>query len=196
MVATFTDAFTPMIRARRLRHFLAQFRYDYADTPANRKHLQRIAEAFGELTELTFELRHNSWQSPHALGFLRSLTVNVANLDYPMARDSFNLRICDVGNHAYLRLHGRNADAWFSRKAGRNETYNYLYSEEELDEIADRAMELAARSTSLTVVANNHYQGKEAVNALELKSKLTGKRTAVPPALREKYPRLEKIAAP
>ena len=35
----------------------------------------------------------------------------------------------------YLRLHGRNTKAWFS-KAGRDDTYNYLYSKDEMDSIA------------------------------------------------------------
>ena len=58
----------------------------------------------------------------------------MANLDYPLAKNSFAMRETGIGEHAYLRLHGRNAAAWFDRKAGRDETYNYCYSEDELDE--------------------------------------------------------------
>ena len=190
----FNEGLRPLVDAGKLRHLLAQFRWDFADTQPNRDRLAQIREHFGEVTNLTLELRHNSWQSPRALDHLRSLGVSVANLDYPLARNSFNLLHCDVGDHAYLRLHGRNADAWFDKKAGRDETYNYAYSEKEVDEIVDRAAVIANMSKSLTLVANNHYQGKEAMNALEIKAKLSGRKVKVPPRLLEKYPRLGRIA--
>jgi uncharacterized protein YecE (DUF72 family) len=192
---TFCQGFEPLTRDGRLRHLLAQFRYDFADSPANREHLRRVHTAYGGLTHMALELRHNSWQAPEAMDFLRSLGVTVANLDYPMARDSFNLRCCTVGDHAYLRLHGRNAKAWFSSGAGRDETYNYKYADRELDDIVRRAVQLASMTKSLTLVANNHYQGKEAVNILQIKSRLTGRKVPVPPLLVEKYPELEEIRA-
>jgi uncharacterized protein YecE (DUF72 family) len=194
-VAAFRDGLTPLTERGMLKHLLAQFRYDFADTPAGRAHLQSIRDAFGGIANLTLELRHNSWQAPDTLAFLGSLGVTVANLDYPMARNSFSLRHCRVGEHAYLRLHGRNAKAWFSRDAGRDETYNYLYSPAEVDEIVRRAVELASMSKSLTLVANNHYQGKEAVNILQIKSKVTGRKVPVPPPLLKKYPDLSAISA-
>jgi uncharacterized protein YecE (DUF72 family) len=193
-VEAFHAGLAPMVEAGRLEHLLAQFRYDFADTPSAREHVTAIARTFGDICNLTFELRHNSWQAPSALDHLRSLGATVANLDYPTARNSFNLRLCTVGEHAYLRLHGRNAKAWFSKGAGRDETYNYRYNRREIEEIARRAAEVARMTTSLTLVANNHYQGKEAVNALQLKARISGNRVAVPPKLVEKYPELKDIA--
>jgi uncharacterized protein YecE (DUF72 family) len=196
LVTAFREGVRPLVDAGRLRHLLAQFRYDFADTPDARRHLERMADAFGGDVPLTVEVRHHSWQSPMALQFLGDLGVNVANLDYPTGRDSFNLRLCGVGRHAYLRLHGRNYKAWFSKDAGRDETYNYLYDGGELDGLVARVRELARMSATLTVIANNHYQGKEAVNALEIKSRIQGAPVRVPPVLRERYPRLETIADP
>lgn len=193
MVEAFRKGFEPAVKVGRLRHLLAQFKYDFADGDETRRHLERTADAFGGLTNLVLELRHNSWQAPGALEFLDGLGVTVANLDYPAARDSFNLQNCTVGRDAYLRLHGRNAKAWFSKGAGRDETYNYLYDSKELDGLVARVRELAKMSATLTVIANNHYQGKEAVNALEIKARLAGGKVLVPPLLREKYPRLEEI---
>jgi len=126
--------------------------------------------------------------------FLGGLGVTVCNLDYPLGPNSFRLPVCAVGEHAYFRLHGRNAKAWFSR-AGREETYNYLYSEKEIGEIVDRATRIASMSKSLTLVANNHYQGKEAVNILQIKARLSGRKVPVPPQLRERYPALRAIAS-
>jgi len=196
MVTAFHTGFEPMTERGTLRHLLAQFRYDFIDTPETREHLKKIRKAFGDITNLTFELRHNSWQLPEALKFLGSLNAAVANLDYPLARNSFSLRACRLGEHAYLRLHGRNVKAWFNRKAGRDETYNYCYSGKELEGIKDRAVDLAEMSKTLTLVANNHYQGKEVVNALQLKAMIKRTKVGVPPKLLEKYPQLEEIRQP
>jgi uncharacterized protein YecE (DUF72 family) len=191
----FATAFEPMAEAGRLRHLLAQFRYDFADATDSRTHLSCIRDAFGHVANITLELRHSSWQSRDALDFLRTLDVSVANLDYPLAQDSFNLPTCDVGEHAYFRLHGRNAKAWFS-KTGRDETYNYLYDKRELDDIVARALRIGQLSKSLTLIANNHYRGKEAANALEIKAMLEAERVDVPPPLLSRYPHLETIAKP
>ncbi len=190
MVHAFHEGFAPMVQAGRLRHLLAQFRWDFVDSPPARSHLQRINATFGDMTNLTLELRHNSWQTHAALEFLEQMGVTVANLDYPLARNSFNLQCCRVGRHAYLRLHGRNAAAWFDKGAGRDQTYNYLYSPRELGEIRTRALALAKTSASLTIVANNHYQGKEVVNAIQLRSVLLGRKVPAPEGLVAKYPEL------
>lgn len=196
MTRRFQQAFGPMIDEGRLRHLLAQFRYDFNDRPDTRDHLKRIRDAYGGLTNLTLELRHRSWQTPDAIEFLRTLDVSVANLDYPTAHDSFDLRVTGIGDHAYFRLHGRNTKVWFSKSAGRDETYNYLYNPAELSAIAERARSIGALSKSLTLVANNHYRGKEAANALELKAMLSGERVDVPPPLLTHYPELKRIANP
>lgn len=192
--AQFDEGFAPLKAAGRLRHLLAQFKYDFADTPAHREHLQRIRDRFMPLAHVTLELRHNSWQAPAALAFLESLGVTVANLDYPLSRTAFSMEECRVGQDRYLRLHGRNRAAWFDKKAGRDETYNYLYSRSELEGIARRATALSQTAKSLTVVGNNHYQGKEMANILQLKSLMTNARVPVPPPLSARYPELREIA--
>jgi uncharacterized protein YecE (DUF72 family) len=193
-VRAFCEGFQPLKEAGLLRQLLAQFKYDFADTPRARAHAAAIVETFQPLAPLVFEVRHNSWQGAGALEFLRSLGVTVANLDYPTTRDSFTLKECRVGDDAYLRLHGRNRAAWFDRKAGRDETYNYLYDDAELRGIAGRIRSLLTTARSITVIANNHFRGKELANTLELKALHTGQPVAVPPALLAEYPRLAAIA--
>lgn len=190
----FHEGLAPLIEAKKLRHLLAQFKYDFTDTALNRDHLKKIAEDYADMSNLTLELRHNSWQSDEAVEFLHTIAVSVACLDYPLSKSAFNLWTSNIGEHGYLRLHGRNYDAWFSKDSGRDETYNYLYPEAEVTQIAKRAGDIARISKSLTLIANNHYQGKEAVNALQLKAALSGKNVRVPPLLAEKYPDLKKIA--
>jgi len=192
-VDEFRKAFDSMVEAGKLSHLLAQFRFDFDDTPGNRQHIEAIARAFGSLSNLTFEFRHQSWQSEEALKFVDGLGGTVANLDYPAARTGFNLETCTVGQHAYMRLHGRNTNAWFDRKAGRDETYDYLYNEGEVDAITNRALGIAELSKTMTLIANNHYRGKEVANALQIKALLTGEEVDVPPLLAKTYPQLDAI---
>jgi len=195
MVSAFHDGLAPLAENGRLRHLLAQFRYDFSDSADSRRHLQLVKGGFGDIANLVLELRNRTWTEQDALEWLSGLGVTVANLDYPPSHDGFGRGDCAIGAHAYLRLHGRNTAAWFSKDAGRDETYNYLYSAGELDAIAARAARIASMSASLTIIANNHYQGKEAVNILQLKSRMTGVKVAVPPLLAERYPELKAIAA-
>jgi uncharacterized protein YecE (DUF72 family) len=192
-VKQFHKGFEPLLGANKLKHLLAQFKYDFDDTNSHRTHLSQIVEAFSDVFNLAVEVRHKSWQMPDALEFLDSLGISVCNLDYPTTSNSFDMRYCTVGANGYFRMHGRNAAKWFS-KAGRDETYNYYYNEKELSQIKLRVSELAKAFQTLTVITNNHYRGAELANALELRCLLTGQKQPVPKSLLREYPQLAKIA--
>ncbi len=193
IVKQFHRGFEPFLEAKKLRHLLVQFRYDFSDGEPARRHLADIVSHFKETFSLVVELRHVSWESQGALDFLQRLGVTVCNLDYPTSKQSFNLRHCTVGRSGYFRMHGRNAEKWFS-KAGRDEVYNYYYNERELAGIKQRLDELGKAFESLTVIANNHYRGAELANALELKALVSGKKQPIPEGLLKTYPNLARIA--
>jgi len=193
MARQFHEGFAPLLSAGRLKQLLAQFRYDFADSAQTREQLKGIVEHFAEAFDLVLEVRHKSWEAPAALAFLEGLGVSVCNLDYPMTKNSFSLDQCTIGQAGYLRLHGRNYAAWFS-KAGRDETYNYYYKPEELVQIKQRLTRLSESFWHMVVIGNNHYRGAELANAIELKSLVTGKKQRVPEGLLKTYPHLERIA--
>jgi uncharacterized protein YecE (DUF72 family) len=101
-----------------------------------------------------------------------------------------------LGRTAYVRLHGRNAKAWFADNQPSYERYNYLYSENELREWVERLNRVIGRAENTYVVANNHYRGQGPANALELKALLGHPPVAVPDDLLAAYPRLRSIASP
>jgi uncharacterized protein YecE (DUF72 family) len=193
MVKYFHKGFEPFFEADKLRHLLAQFRYDFADCPDSRRHLSGIVENFRDAFELAVEVRHKSWQEKEALEFLQELGVSVCNLDYPTTYNSFNLQHCTVGRSGYFRMHGRNKEKWFS-KAGRDETYDYYYNADELAGIHNRIEKLLEAFEFLTVIANNHYRGAELANAIELKVLMSGEKQPVPAGLLKAYPNLTSIA--
>jgi uncharacterized protein YecE (DUF72 family) len=193
MVKQSHGGFAPMLEAGKLKTLLAQFRYDFADTHADRQHLSKITEAFSKAFGIAVEVRHRSWQLPDALKFLEGLGVAVCNLDYPTSYNSFDPELCTVGKDGYFRMHGRNEEKWFS-KSTRDQTYDYCYNEKELNQIKQRIDELAKAFQTLTVIANNHYRGAELANSLELKCLLTGQKQPVPEGLLKAYPQLARIA--
>lgn len=193
MVKQFHEGFAPMLEAGKLKTLLAQFRYDFGDANLNRQHLSKIIEVFSKAFRIAVEVRHKSWQLPDALKFLEGLGVTVCNLDYPTIYNSFDLQLCTVGRDGYFRMHGRNAEKWFS-KSTRDETYDYYYNEKELNQVKQRIDELAKAFQTLTVIANNHYRGAELANSLELKCLLTGQKQPVPEGLLKAYQQLAKIA--
>jgi uncharacterized protein YecE (DUF72 family) len=193
IVKQFHKGFQPLLEANKLKHLLAQFRYDFADCKDSRQHLSGIIESFSKTFNLAVEVRHKSWQDEDALKFLQELGVSVCNLDYPTTWNSFDMQSCTVGKTGYFRMHGRNQEKWFS-KAGRDEVYNYYYNSNELAQIKKRIDKLAEAFETLTVIANNHYRGAELANAIELKALLTGEKQIVPEGLLRTYPNLTAIA--
>jgi uncharacterized protein YecE (DUF72 family) len=193
-VRQFHDGFAPMLEAGKLKTLLVQFRYDFADDAGNREYLSKIVRNFSDAFSMAVEVRHKSWQAPNAMVFLDGLRVSVCNLDYPTTYNSFDMQYCTIGRNGYFRMHGRNAEKWFS-KSTRDETYDYYYNEKELAQIKHRVDELARAFDTLTVIANNHYRGAELANALELKCLLTDEKQFVPEGLLRTYPNLARIAA-
>ncbi len=65
---------------------------------------------------------------------------------------------------AVLRCHGRNAEAWKGPHTRPYERFNWRYSEEELQDLAEATRTLAERAEKVFVIFNNNYgtQGVEA----------------------------------
>lgn len=191
----YQDAVRPLSEAGRLSAVLAQFPWSFRFDEAGRERLGRIAGLFPDLP-LVLEVRHRSWFGEEGLGFLGGLPFSLAHLDLPTARDHPPPRHPSVGPIGYVRLHGRNREAWFRKDAGRDERYDYLYGRAELEGIAARLKEVAVSSRNTFVVTNNHYGGKALANALEIKGLLEGRPPLAPPALRSAFPHLAEVTRP
>ena len=80
----------------------------------------------------------------------------------------------NVRTFYYMRLHGRNAAQWWTHGAT-EDRYNYLYSEEELQPIAETATAARAIVKKAYLYMNNHFAAKSVANAVAVKH-LTGDR--------------------
>ena len=183
-IAAFREGLEPIRSAGKLSH-LGAVPLRFADGPESRD-LLLDRESFGGIAELVVEVRHVSWQSPGRLEFLRGLGVTVADLDFPLAKDSFSLESASSAGTATYR-HGRLGKTWFDAKAAA--TKPTTTCPRELARIRERAVNLAIAYRAVTIVANNHYRGRRSPTPSSWPP-LTGKKVEVPPALVEEYPRL------
>ncbi len=181
----FQDGVAPLLQAGKLGAILLQYPWFFQESPSARDRVRRAAEALGEWAPLVIELRHRSWLE--ALDFLTELRLSFCNIDQPRSSTSITGTRHVTGPVGYIRLHGRNARAWFSRSAGRDEKYDYLYPPEELADWVDAARAMPAER--VFVVMNNHFQGKAVVNALQFKRAL-GEAVTVPEPLGSSFPGL------
>jgi uncharacterized protein YecE (DUF72 family) len=192
---TFRSGIQPLVSAGRLGAVLMQFPHSFHQTAGNRRHLEALVERLPALP-LVAEFRHRSWDDFRALDLLRRLDVGFCNIDQPAIGGTLGATCHATSRVAYIRLHGRNAAAWFGREASAAARYDYLYSMEELDPWVERARALAARAEEVFIVANNHYRGKGPANALMLGAALRGRKVAAPADLVAAIPALAPAALP
>lgn len=182
--------------AEKLGAVLLQFPFSFHCNAENTTYLEAVLGRFASYP-LVVELRHATWNTPAVFEMLRDLRAGFCNIDQPVIGKSTEPSAEVTSPIGYVRLHGRRYDTWFSDnpETPSYERYNYLYSEQELLPWAERTSKIAEAAREVYVITNNHYQGKGAVNALQLISMLKESKVKVPEPLRLKYPELEKIAS-
>jgi len=176
----------------RLGALLIQFPVSFKNTSLNREYLDRLLRQFIEYPRVV-EVRDSSWNNAETLAAFAHKDVGFCNLDQPVLGPSLAPTEQVTAPIAYVRLHGRNYDQWFDSD-NRNDRYNYLYNERELEQWKERIDNVAQKAQTTYVITNNHYESKAGVNALELKAMVTGKRVSAPPTLLQKYPELRRFA--
>jgi uncharacterized protein YecE (DUF72 family) len=190
------EGFDVLRGAGRLGAVLLQFPFSFHQTPENLERLKQLLDRFADYP-LVVEVRHASWSQPEFYELLRERGIGICNIDQPVIGKSIKPDKRVTSATGYFRLHGRRYDTWFSDdpELPRQERYNYLYAEQELLPWADRVRDVAGHAKTTFVVANNHFQGKAVVNALEFIHLLTGAKVDVPDTLRTHYPQLDAIAS-
>jgi uncharacterized protein YecE (DUF72 family) len=136
------------------------------------------------------EVRHESWNNAETIAGLMRHNVGFCNIDQPLLGRSLAPTEHVTSGVGYVRLHGRNYEEWFDSD-NRDDRYNYLYKSAELEKWKEKIETIAQKAESTFVIANNHFQAKAAVNALELRNLLEGKKVRAPQTLVNHYPELK-----
>lgn len=163
--AEFSAAATVLQEAGALGAVLLQFPYSFHYDPDRRRYLGSLVERLGAFP-LAAEFRNGQWYNNRTLDALRERRVSLVSLDLPAVQGSPPMMDVATAPIAYIRLHGRNKETWWGSDAASR--YDYLYTERELESIAERVRGLAVAAQSVLVYFNNHRRGQAARNAAAL----------------------------
>jgi uncharacterized protein YecE (DUF72 family) len=119
----------------------------------------------------------------------QQLGVGLVNVDQPLFSKSLKPAAHATSAVAYVRMHGRNYQDWFRKKAFQKGRYDYLYTAEELRPWVHRIKEMASRPTTkeLYAITNNHNLGKAPANGGMIAAMLDGEKVPLPPTLFARY---------
>lgn len=133
--------------------------------PRSFRYLEHLAErAQGYLVAVEF--RNPKWYT--AWGFVKQELLRLGlihvSVDAPPHPEAPPRVLEPTHPVAVLRCHGRNAETWKGPHKKPYERFNWRYSEEELQDLAQAAKTLAERAEVVYVIFNNNYgtQGVEA----------------------------------
>jgi len=171
--------------AGKLGVFLLQLSPAFSPRKHHLSELEALIEKFADY-QLAIEFRNRNWvvgdQLKSTIVFLRKRNVGFVNVDAP-ASDHFSVVPSELNeitnpNFSYLRLHGRDPKAYLTGKtvAAR---FNYDYSGNEIEEVADRSRKLAQDAKDVHVVFNNNNLDYAPRAAIRLRAAL-GQSAALP----------------
>jgi uncharacterized protein YecE (DUF72 family) len=194
-VDEFRRALDPLADAGKLGALLAQFPPSFKNEPNARGYLEWLLDSF-RAYPVAVELRHRSFSDDPEGTFALLAKYGAAwtQIDEPKFRFSIRQTLLpNVRTFYYMRLHGRNAQQWWSHEKS-EDRYNYLYSAQELAPIAAAADAASREVTKAYVYANNHFSAKSVANAAQIKQQLGQELPGgYPEAFVERYPDLKGI---
>ncbi len=170
------DILNVLAASDKLGGLLIQFPYSFIFNDISLRHIQNLNEIFESYNRFV-EVRHGSWDNNEAFDFFKQLDISLCTIDQPMVGKIIHFKPVITNNRMYVRLHGRNLEAWkssinsFGQKQNyqqQNERYNYLYSRGEITEIAFDIKIISEKAKEIFVILNNHPNGQAVVNAFDL----------------------------
>ena len=195
-VDAFKGGVDPLAAAGKLGPLLVQFPSSFQRTAEAVDYLGWLLKAFGDF-EIAIELRHRTWSdATETAQLLDHHGAAWVQIDEPKFPSSIRQDLTGKGSDLYyLRLHGRNAKEWWDH-AEPEDRYNYFYSEEELEPIAEKVKDIRAMVKKAYLFLNNHFSAQSVANATTLKSMLDIPVTSrMPPELVERFPDLARIVS-
>ena len=191
-------ALTPLLNKDCLSAILFQFPESFHYSNDNRIYLAKVIQAFFGFP-IVIEFRHRDWIKESVFDGLEKRKAGIVFCDMPMCvsttvnnfhkangplagrmpqlknlPDGTLLKTPFIGDTAYIRLHGRNASAWYVHEAQNNGSarYCYDYSDEELKSFVPIINAAVQEGKKVQVYFNNHPSGSGAKNALKLQELL------------------------
>ena len=170
-IEDFLRILEPLKSGGKLGGILLQFPYSFKRSSVNIDYLGAVSMDFKDgNVDIFIEFRNVSWAVKDTFDFLRSIDSNYVIVDEPRLPGLFPYIPGFTGDIAYFRFHGRN-ERWF--EADGSERYDYLYSSEELEKLADDVKKIRKNAKKTFIFFNNCHNGSAVKNALEFRELLT-----------------------
>jgi uncharacterized protein YecE (DUF72 family) len=123
--------------------------------------------------EMLVEFRHRSWLDEEnrvdSLSFLERIGASYVVVDAPRSDTARNLVptvVATTSPLAYVRFHGRNLGTWNKRGGSAAERFDYLYTDQELEEWVEPLQELAGETEEAYAFFNNNASSEDPDNPL------------------------------
>jgi uncharacterized protein YecE (DUF72 family) len=162
---TYITAIEPLLEAKRLEAVLFQFPYSFHYTPENRMYLDKLIKYFKGV-QVAVEFRAAEWINGRVIEGMKSREVPLVSLDMPELPKLPPSMDVVTAPLSYIRLHGRNKEAWWGKDD--HARYDYLYEDSEVDAWAARIKRIKEQARRVLVYFNNHPFGKAVRNAQTL----------------------------
>jgi uncharacterized protein YecE (DUF72 family) len=179
------DAVAPLAEHGKLGPFLLQLTPAFSPGKHELSELEPIAAALRE-PGLAVELRHKGWvegeRLEQTLDWYEQHGVTFVCVDSPPGDHVPILPPIDAVTRrdvAYMRMHGRNTEGYLKGKSVA-ERFGWVYSEDELKEIAERAKGLAEDAGQVHVAFNNN-RSSDAPDSARRFRELIGQNPGPPP---------------
>lgn len=159
-----------------LASVLFQFPQSFHYTKENRFYLNDLIREFTGFP-VVIEFRHIEWIKDSVIRGLEERNVSMAFCDMSNLKvlpDGITNHTPFVGNIAYIRLHGRNEDAWYSDDSA-TARYTYDYSDKELMQFCPVIDNASKSHKKIQIFFNNHPNGSGAKNGKRLRELLNEK---------------------
>ena len=166
---TYMTAIEPVLEAKRLEAVLFQFPYSFRYSDENRRYLDKLLKYFNGVPAAV-EFRKSDWYSGKVIDAMKSRAIPLVSLDLPELPKLPPVMDVVTAPVSYIRLHGRNKDAWWGTDDYAR--YDYLYTDSEVEAWADRIKRISDQAERILVYFNNHPFGKAVRNAQTLEKLL------------------------
>jgi uncharacterized protein YecE (DUF72 family) len=174
----FKAALEPLSGKGVLSAVLFQLPESFHYTKDNRIYLAKLIDEF-EGFPVMIEFRHKEWIRASVFEGLEKRKAGIVFCDMPQLKnlpDGTVTKTPFIGRNAYIRLHGRNANAWYVSGESPNGSarYCYDYSYNELSQFVPIIRAAVREGKKVQVYFNNHPNGSGAKNGLKLKEMISG----------------------
>jgi uncharacterized protein YecE (DUF72 family) len=167
----FLDAVGPLKSAGKLGYLLLQLPPWGVKNRENVRHVEECLERL-EGYDVALEFRNKTWLSERSrastLSMLREMNVPMVTVDEPQGFGGSIPPVWEATSTemAVVRFHGHNDEMWTKKGLSTSALrFNYLYSEEELRDLAGPVDALAAETKRVHAMFNNCYEDLAQVNA-------------------------------